>query len=52
VQLRVEYDLVIDILALDLGYARLFKGRFSREAPNAPDPHDVSYGYASILFSF
>lgn len=52
VQLQVEYNLVADILALDLGYARLFKGRFLREAPNAPDPRDVSYGYASIMFSF
>lgn len=52
VQLQVEYELVADILALDLGYARLFKGRFLREAPNAPDPRDVSYGYASIMFSF
>ncbi|QNE33188.1 alginate export family protein [Sphingomonas sp. NBWT7] len=52
IQLQVEYDLIKDILALDLGYARLFKGRFLRDAPNAPDPRDVSYGYASIMFSF
>ncbi len=51
-QLQIEHDLVAGILALDLGYARLFKGRFLREAPNAPDPRDVSYGYASIMFSF
>ncbi|RXD06673.1 hypothetical protein EQZ23_00695 [Sphingomonas sp. UV9] len=37
---------------LDRGYARLFKGRFFRAAPNAPDPRDVDYGYGSIMVSF
>ena len=52
VQLQVEYDLIANVLALDLGYARLFKGRFFRDAPNAPNPRDVNYGYSSIMFSF
>ena len=51
-QLQVEYDLVPDVIAFDLGYARLFKGRFLRDAPNAPDPRDVNYGYATVMVSF
>ncbi|KQM63295.1 hypothetical protein ASE75_12550 [Sphingomonas sp. Leaf17] len=52
VQVQVEYDVIPKVVALDLGFARLFKGRFLRDAPNAPDPRDVNYGYASMMFSF
>jgi len=52
VQAQLQYDLIPEVVALDIGYARLFKGRFFRDAPNAPDPRDINYGYASMMFSF
>lgn len=52
VQAQAEYDLIPKIVALDIGYARLFKGRFFRDAPNAPDPRDINYGYVAMMFSF
>ena len=47
-----SYWLKPKIAQLEVGYARLFKGRFLRDAPNAPDTGDTNYGYASILFDF
>jgi len=52
VQAQVEYDLIPKVVALNIGYARLFKGRFFLNAPNAPDPRDINYGYGSMVFSF
>lgn len=52
VQLQVEYELVPKVMALDVGYANLVKGRFFHDAPNAPDPRNINYGYASIMLSF
>lgn len=51
-QAQLEYALLPNMIDLDIGYARLFKGRFFRDAANAPDPRNIDYGYASIMFSF
>ncbi len=49
---QVRYQLIPDIAVLDVGYARLFKGHFLRNAPNAPPSGDTSYGYADVTFQF
>ena len=49
---QAEYDLIPKVVALDLGYARLSKGRFFSEAPNAPDPQDINFAYVLMMFSF
>src|SRR3546814_6053469 len=41
-----SYWLMPKVAQLEVGYARLFKGRFLRVAPNAPDTGDTNYGYA------
>src|SRR3546814_5960549 len=39
-----SYWLMPKVAQLEVGYARLFKGRFLRVAPNAPDTGDTNYG--------
>jgi len=51
-QAQAEYDLIPKVVALDISYARLFKGCFFRDAPNAPDFRHNSYGYVTMMFSF
>src|SRR3546814_17897567 len=47
-----SYWLMPKVAQLEVGYARLFKGRCLRVATNAPDTGATNYGYASILFHF
>ena len=49
---RVRYWLVPKLLRLDTGAAFLLKGRFLRDAPNAPDTGDTRYGYSALELSF
>lgn len=52
VEAQLRFQLIPGIALLDIGYARLFKGSFLRQAPNAPDTGDTNYGYADITFTF
>ncbi len=49
---QLRYQLVPKIAVLDVGVARLFKGSFLRNAPNAPATGDTNYGYADLTFMF
>jgi hypothetical protein len=49
---RVRCWLVPKFIRLEGGAAWLEKGRFLKDAPNAPKTGDSSYGYASLEFSF
>jgi hypothetical protein len=49
---RVRYWLMPKIAQLDVGGAVLFKGRFLRDAPNAPPTGDTYYGYVGLNLSF
>lgn len=49
---QLRYQLIPKIALLDIGLARLFKGSFLRNAPNAPDTGDTTYGYADLTFTF
>lgn len=51
IEARARYLLLPDT-QLDIGAARLFKGRFLRNAPNAPSTGDSNYGYVDVTFSF
>lgn len=52
IELRVRYKLIPDRLDLEAGGAYLDKGRFLREAPNAPQTGDTRYGYLSLVTKF
>lgn len=52
VEARARYQLIPSLTLLEIGYARLFKGPFLRNAPNAPSTGDTNYGYADITFTF
>lgn len=49
---QLRYQLVPKIATLEMGYARLFKGPFLQNAPNAPSTGDTEYAYADITFAF
>ncbi|WP_298744109.1 alginate export family protein [uncultured Brevundimonas sp.] len=49
---RARYALDPDRVWLEVGAARLFKGRHLGEAPNAPDTGDTVFGYADVTVSF
>lgn len=49
---RVRYALRPETVWLEVGAARLFKGRVLEAAPNAPDTGDTIYGYADVTVSF
>ena len=51
-EVQVRYEVVPKIAFLEVGYARLLKGRFLREAPSAPLTGDTNYGYADVTFRF
>lgn len=51
-ELRVRYKLIPDRLELEGGGAYLDKGRFLREAPNAPQTGDTRYGYVAVVTKF
>lgn len=48
IEARGRYWLVPKKLRLEAGAAYLAKGRFLRDAPNAPDTGDTRYGYAEL----
>ena len=52
IEARVRYWLVPDFLRAEAGAAYLDKGRFLREAPNAPATGDTTYGYFQIQATF
>jgi hypothetical protein len=49
---RVRYWLVPKIAQLDVGAAVLLKGRFLRDAPNAPPSGDTHYSYVGLNLNF
>lgn len=49
---QLRYEIIPKSVQLELGYARLFKGNFLRNAPNAPLTGDTNYGYADVTFLF
>lgn len=48
----INHVLVPDRVKLAAGAVYLMKGRFLRDAPNAPTTGDTFYGYSDITFSF
>lgn len=51
-ELRLRYWLIPARLEIEGGGAYLDKGRFLREAPNAPATGDTRYAYLSLLVAF
>lgn len=51
-ELRLRYWLIPGRLEMEGGGAYLDKGRFLREAPNAPATGDTRYAYLSLLTAF
>jgi hypothetical protein len=51
-ELRLRYWLIPGQVELEGGAAYLDKGRFLREAPNAPSTGDTRYAYLSLLTAF
>ncbi|MCB1392409.1 MULTISPECIES: alginate export family protein [unclassified Nitrobacter] len=52
VEARLRYWVVPDAMLLETGAAYLIKGRFLRDAPNAPNTADTFYGYLQTSFFF
>lgn len=52
IEARIRYALRPDTVWLEVGAARLFKGRVLEDAPNAPDTGDTIYGYTDVTVSF
>ena len=52
VDARVNWQVVQDSLAVELGAAYLFKGEFLRDAPNAPPSSDTVYLYLASTLTF
>lgn len=49
---RYRRTLVPNVLHFDTGVAYLAKGRFLKDAPNAPQTGDTKYGYFDMYFDF
>jgi hypothetical protein len=49
---RARYWLVPDGLKLEVGASALLKGRFAKEAPNAPPDADTVFGYIEFTQNF
>ncbi|NOT10496.1 MAG: alginate export family protein [Methylococcaceae bacterium] len=52
---QIEISLRWDVnssLNLESGWAHLFKGKFAKQAPSAPNPQDVDYFYVQSMFRF
>ncbi|PZQ52022.1 MAG: alginate export family protein [Novosphingobium pentaromativorans] len=49
---RYRRTLIPDVLRVDTGVAYLAKGRFLKDAPNAPQTGDTKYGYIDLYFDF
>ncbi|TCM39210.1 alginate export family protein [Novosphingobium sp. ST904] len=52
IEARYRRTLIPDVLRVDTGVAYLAKGRFLKEAPNAPQSGDTKYGYVDLYFDF
>ncbi len=52
IEARLRYWLIPGLARLDTGVALLAKGRFLRDAPNAPATGDTHYGYCDLSFEF
>ncbi len=52
VEARYRRTLIPEVLRVDTGVAYLAKGRFLRDAPNAPATGDTKYGYIDLYFDF
>lgn len=52
IETRLRTWIIPDAMLIDTGVAYLIKGRFLRDAPNAPDTADTFYGYFSTTFFF
>jgi len=52
IEARLRRSLIPDLLRVELGGAYLAKGRFLRDAPNAPKTGDTRYGYLDLAVSF
>lgn len=52
IEARLRYWLIPDAMLLETGATYLFKGRFLRDAPNAPDAGDTIYGYLATQIFF
>lgn len=52
IEARARYALRPDGAWLEVGAARLFKGRVLTDAPGAPDTGDTVYGYADVTVAF
>ena len=48
---RIRYWVIPQKLRFEIGASILFKGRFTRTAPNAPDEGDTLYGYTQLTLS-
>lgn len=52
IEARARRSLIPDRLRIEVGAAYLAKGRFLRDAPNAPRTGDTRYGYMDLAVSF
>lgn len=53
IELRTCWQAIPGLLALETGWAHLFKGKFARNAPGAPaDSDDSNYFYAQTTLNF
>jgi len=52
IEARLRTWIVPDAMLLDMGAAYLIKGRFLRDAPNAPGTGNTFYGYLNTTFFF
>jgi len=51
VDLRARHWIAQRHVRLAMGYSHLFKGRFLREAPNAPRTGDTRFGYVELTLT-
>jgi len=51
VEVSARWDATSNV-SFESGWARLIKGEFAKDAPNAPDPKDVDYFYVQTLLRF
>lgn len=52
IEANLRYWIVPNAMLIDTGIDYLIKGRFLRDAPNAPDTADTFYGYLNATFFF
>ena len=52
IEAQLQYNVVPDNLALEIGGAYLIHGKFLEKAPNAPHEGDTTYFYVSVTATF